>query len=85
MLQQTSLEAYQKVQPKISYSQQAILSVLEGFKSPLTNAEIAKLLGWAINRVTPRVLELRNKGLLVDCGVRPCTVTQNNAHQWGAS
>lgn len=40
--------------------------VLVAFKSlgPSTNREVAKWLGWDINRVTGRTRELRGKGLL---------------------
>jgi len=33
-----------------------------------TNAEIALKLGWPVNRITPRCLELRKMGLILDAG-----------------
>jgi hypothetical protein len=33
-----------------------------------TNAELAAKLGWPVNRITPRILELRKMGLVLDAG-----------------
>lgn len=49
---------------------------------PLTNMEAAALLGWSINRVTPRVLELREAGVLTFAEQRKCRVTGNTAMAW---
>lgn len=58
---ETSLTAYRTlVQPKLTEKQRAVLSVFEMFPhTNFTNAEIARELGWTINRVTPRTGELR--------------------------
>jgi DNA-binding Lrp family transcriptional regulator len=82
MLQQTSLEAFELIKPKINANQRIILDVIEGAACDMTGMEIAKYLGWSVNRVTPRVLELRQKGLLKGCGVRKCGVTGYNAVGW---
>jgi hypothetical protein len=52
--------------------------------STATNAELAAQLGWTINRVTPRILELRTMGLVLDTGRRTCTITRSSAHAWKA-
>ena len=84
-MQQTSLMAYKMAQKHLNKSQRTILTLWEGGCGELTNAEIGQRLGWPINRVTPRVLELRrmNPPKLRDCGIRKCNVTNNTAHQWG--
>ena len=83
-MQDTSLEAYfDKVLPNINRKQKAILTFFYNYKNcNYTNAEISDKIGWAINRVTPRVLELRHKGLLISSGRRMCTVTKNSAYAW---
>ncbi len=58
---------------------EAILRLGEG-----TNTEIAVHLGYSINRITPRCLELRQAGKVFDVGKRPCTITGRLAHVWSA-
>jgi DNA-binding MarR family transcriptional regulator len=64
MIQQTSLMAYFEAKPKINRNQQIVFDALEEIY-PATNKQIAKHLGWEINSVTPRILELRAKRKVV--------------------
>ena len=48
----------------------------------MTNMELARMLGWSINRVTPRVYALREMGFLVKHRRRMCSVTGNTAMAW---
>jgi len=80
----TSREAYREVIPTLSARQAEVLAVLET-SSPLTNAELAEKLGWSVNRITPRVLELREIGRVQDFGKRRCRVTGRSAYQWGVA
>lgn len=50
----------------------------------VTNMEIARVLGWSINRVTPRVKELREKGLVEEGRRRACQVTGRTVQAWKA-
>ena len=61
--------------------------VLQAFKErgELTNSELAAHLDWSINRVTPRVFELRKKGLISRSSMRPCKVTGRSATVWSLS
>lgn len=81
MIQQTSLEAYMQAAPKISRCHKTILELL-AYGQPMTNAEIAQRLNWSINRVTPRVLELRRLGLLCAFNVGLCWITGHKAIYW---
>ena len=83
-VQPTSLEAYfEKVLPKLAECQQRVLDVFyENPDRDWTNMELAEYLGWSVNRVCPRVLELREKGILVRSCRRRCRVTGNNAYAW---
>lgn len=82
MIRDTSREAYDTIAPVLSARQAVVLGLLEA-SEPLTNSEIARELGWPINTVTPRCLELREMGKVVELGKRPCRVTGRTAYQWG--
>jgi len=64
MIQQTSLQAYVSVVGGLSRRQDVVYQLFLRYKCPFSNREISKHLGWPINCVTPRVLELRKLGLL---------------------
>lgn len=66
MLQQTSLLAYEELVKtgKINKRQAQILKAMIDHPFPVTNAEIVHLTGLPINCVTPRVKELREKGVV---------------------
>ena len=65
MIQQTSLMAYDGVKPRIGNRQGQILECLREH-GPMTNKMISRKMGLPINCVTPRVLELRKLGLVVE-------------------
>jgi len=83
-MQDTSLDAYYtKVLPFLNNKQRAIMIFFLNHKNcNFTNAELSDKIGWSINRITPRVLELRNLGKLELACRRICTVTQNGACAW---
>jgi hypothetical protein len=83
-MQSTSLEAFESIKHKISEAQQSILKVFH--ENPnvrdWTNTELAVKIGWSINRVTPRVHELRQLGILEKSGQRNCRITGYTAISW---
>ena len=82
-VQQTSLEAYAQVLPQLPERRRQVLQVFIGNPyRDFTNLEVARELGWDINRVTPRVLELREMGLLEFSCQRSCRITGNTAMAW---
>jgi len=81
MYQETSGIAFSGIQDSISEQQHIILETL-GEKGQASNMEIAKHLGWEINRVTPRIFELRTKGLVVAAVKRKCQITGNTCIAW---
>lgn len=85
MIQQTSLQVWNELQPKLSACQERVYSILRQSEQALTNSEIAARLGLSINNITPRCLELRNKSLVCNVGVRVCSVTGNKAMVWRVS
>jgi hypothetical protein len=83
MIQDTSLWAHQLASQNLGAKQKQVLDALRFFPDA-TNAEIALHLSWPINRITPRMGELRKMGLVLDGGRRTCKVTGSTAHAWRA-
>jgi len=83
MMQDTSLWAHELASKNLGAKQKQVLDALRFFPDA-TNAEIAARMGWEINRITPRVLELRQQGLILEAGKRRCKITGNAAHSWKA-
>jgi len=83
-LAQTSLEAYKSILSELGDKQLRVLHVFKGGQA-LTNMEVAEILGWSINRVTPRVLELREKSLLMEKEKRFCSITGRRVSAWKRS
>ena len=87
MIQQTSLEAYEEVKPALGLKQLQVLKIFQQSWSAggLTNMEVADILNWSINRITPRVYELRKVGLLMEERIRICSITGRRAKAWSAT
>jgi hypothetical protein len=83
MIQDTSLWAYNLATQNLGKKQKEVLDALRFFPDA-TNAELAARLNWPVNRITPRCLELRKMGLILDAGKRTCRVTGSTAHAWRA-
>ena len=83
-MQQTSLLAFKEVLETLGNRQKTVIQVFEQEKSrhDITNAELSSLLGWEINRVTPRTNELVKKGVLRESQKRKCTRTGRTAIAW---
>lgn len=62
-VQPTSVEAYDKVFAKLGNKQYEVFTILKEVE-PACNKELAKKLCWPINEVTPRINELRYKGMV---------------------
>ena len=80
---ETSLMAYIDLleSGNLNRNQIEVLKVFR--KNPdrsFTNMEVADMLGWSINRVTPRTKELRDAGYLLTVGQRACLITGNTAY-----
>lgn len=83
-MRETSLTAYfNEICPTLGARQIKVLEAFERGES-LTNSEIAERLQWSINRVTPRVLELRKMCLVEDGGLRTCRITGRTVNTWRA-
>jgi predicted transcriptional regulator len=82
-VRQTSLEAYDDIQPSLGARQEEILNAIKKLGCP-TNLEISKYKRIPINQVTPRTKELREMGLVVECEKRECGVSGRTAMTWRA-
>lgn len=83
MIHGTSLFAHKIATHNLSRKQKEVLDCLRYFPDA-TNAELSARMGWPVDRIKPRVLELRKMGLILDAGRRSCSVTGGTAHAWRA-
>lgn len=83
----TSLRAYAgDVKPTLGDRQRIVYRALQeqhalGVVS-MTNSELAEMLSWPINTITPRIYELRAKGVVVEDCKRACKLTGRMAYAW---
>ena len=63
MIQSTSQEAYDKIVETLGNRQFTVYGCLQGIE-PACNKEIAHQLSMPINEITPRINELRYKGVV---------------------
>lgn len=83
MIRDTSRTAYlNEVAPTLGARQVTVLEAFENTDLDLTNMELANKLEWSINRVTPRVKELRDLGIICASQLRACKQTGRMAHTW---
>jgi len=81
LIQDTSLEAYRSIVESLGPRQKIVFEALRN--NPASNKTLAKRLGFEINQVTPRTLELRKKGLVkkMYCDIE----NGHSATVWGVS
>ena len=84
MIRKTQVESYEKTLKTVSDRQKSVLSVLTVAGSA-TNRELAKLLGWDINRVTGRITELVNLGIVNTNGTKKDLETNRTVTLWTIS
>jgi len=79
-----SIESYKKLYDEgvISKRQAQVLKVIAVDLKQATNRMIAKHLDWDINRVTGRVSELREKGLVEHAGDFYDSATERTVNLW---
>jgi transcription initiation factor IIE alpha subunit len=81
MIQSTSLEAYHILEPNLGEKQQTVYDTI--LRHPeSSNYELSQILNWRINSITPRVKELRDKGLVLCCGHKKDVSTGMNVMIW---
>jgi len=81
MIQQTSIEAFQKVLPKIGLRQEQVLEHLS-WVGDATDAMIGASIKLPINCITPRRGELVKLKLVESSRVSECLCTHGTANYW---
>ena len=88
-VQATSLLAYEKVLQNVGERQLEVLKCLNTFSDvwgndsdSASNMMLAEKLEWSINCVTPRIFELRQKGLVYEHHMGNCKITNRKAIYW---
>lgn len=84
MVNEKSIASYHQLleDGTISKRQSEVLRVLKEELGQATNRMIAKHLDWDINRVTGRISELREKGLVIPSGSFYDAVTNRTVNMW---
>ena len=81
MIQNTSLEAWRIIQPDLGSMQNMVYNLLKVYPDS-SNHDISILLGKPINCVTPRMKELRDKGLVLHSGFKRDETTGKRVMVW---
>ena len=81
MIRKTQIESLKETLKTVSDRQKSVLSTLT-IAGPCTNREISKLLGWDINRITGRITELVNLGLVTTDGTKKDLETNRTVTLW---
>ena len=86
MTRQTQVDSLKQLKPKIGKRRQdvynAIIHLNNSIHIAATNRMIAKHLGWDINRVTGRVTELVNLGMVTTNGTHKDLNTNRTVTVW---
>lgn len=81
-IQQTSLFTYfNTVKPELGRRQRAVYEEIRKYPN-ITNTELAAAMMMPINSITPRVKELREKGLVRLGTKRDCKITRERVCAW---
>ena len=83
MIRKTQVDSLKKSKPTLSTKRKEVYNVINYLK-PATNRNIAKHLGWDINRVTGRVTELVNLGMVTADGTYKDKETNRTVTLWKA-
>ena len=83
-VRKTQVDSFNELQTEINDRQKSVYSVLT-VHGNCTNREIAKYLQWDINRVTGRVTELVNKGMVNAHGTKFDHETNRTVTVWKVS
>ena len=81
MIQSTSLEAYKVLQPELGTMQNMIYNILKVYPNS-SNLDISRITHKPINSVTPRIKELRDKGLVIFSNYKKDRVTKRRVMCW---
>ena len=81
MIRKTQVDSLKQLKPTLSAKRKEVYNVITHLKTA-TNRNIAKHLGWDINRVTGRVTELVNLGMVTSDGTHKDKETNRTVTLW---
>jgi len=81
VIRETSLRAYLEIKPSLGKRQLEVLNALKELKIA-SNTQIADYMNRPINTITPRINELRGKGLVVCSHKGICPITKMMVMLW---
>ena len=81
MIQDTSLEAYNVLRPKLGRKQLILYNLMQKYPRLSIN-QICRLQNCDAKNVTGRLMELRHKGLVVHNGYNTDPITQMRNKMW---
>ena len=84
MIRQTQVDSFKKLKNTLSAKRREVYNVIVRGRQGITNRKIAKYLDWDINRVTGRVTELVNLGLVTTAGTHWDIETNRTVTLWKA-
>jgi len=79
---ETSMESYQALTKDDLGKRQCIVFEVLAAHPNRSNRELAELLNWPINTITPRIKELREMGAVARFGLKYDAVTNRNVMTW---
>lgn len=84
MMQDTSIESFMDILPDLGSMQNMVYNVVKAYPGS-SNLDISRIMQKPINSVTPRVKELRDKGLVVLSHYKTDRVTGRRMMCWMAA
>lgn len=81
MIQETSLESWESIQPELGTMQNMVYNIIKVYPG-VSNHDISNIMSKSINSVTPRVLELRQRGLVMFSHYKTDRATNKRVMCW---
>jgi len=81
LIQETSLEAFESIQMELGERQRQFYNLIKLYPG-VSNHDLSRIAQLPINSVTPRVNELRRKGLVVFSHYKQDRVTNRRVMTW---
>ena len=81
-MRDSSLDAYEAIKDVKAQSQRKVYQTIFNANKPLCDRDIADMLGWTINRVTPRRNELESMGKIISVGRMSNTHSNIKVHHF---
>ena len=81
-MQKTSLEAYKILEPELGTMQYMVFNCINAYPDGVSNIDLCRMLKRPINTITPRVKELRDKGIVIYIHTKVDHITHRRVMCW---